>query len=149
MTITLTMPDEPADRPDPAAIARAHRHGGKLARIAPEEGKSTPGFPAPEPGEAMGKGRGAYAHHSDAEPEQGKSTPGFTPPEAQPPGPPPPLRLVVTLGEPFASWLLARAEAHGESPEAHAAALLRDHWARLDHWRHERALARGREAGAA
>ncbi len=47
------------------------------------------------------------------------------------------LAIPVKLEGVFAEWLIARARAHGETPEEHAARLLRAYWAHHDTWRHE------------
>jgi hypothetical protein len=59
------------------------------------------------------------------------------------------LTVAVTLDPPFSAWLAARAQAHGEEPGAHAAAILRQYWAHHDAWRHEHAGAPTRRRGAA
>lgn len=55
-----------------------------------------------------------------------------------------PLRLEGVFGE----WLLARAQAHGETPEDHAARLMRTYWAHHDTWRHVGAPTEPREGRA-
>jgi hypothetical protein len=55
------------------------------------------------------------------------------------------LAIPLRLEGVFAEWLRARAQAHGESPEEHAARLMRAYWAHHDTWRHQGAPSAPRE----
>lgn len=57
------------------------------------------------------------------------------------------LAIPLRLEGVFAEWLAARARAHGETPEEHAARLLRAYWAHHDTWRHQGGATTAREIG--
>jgi len=59
------------------------------------------------------------------------------------------LACTVELGEPWASWALARASAWGEPVPEHLASLIRHFWAHHDMWRHGRTDAATQPAGGA
>lgn len=47
------------------------------------------------------------------------------------------LAIPLRLEGVFAEWLRARAQAHGETVEDHAARIMRQYWAHHDTWRHK------------